>query len=109
MCCGGTETFVKRPIDNCGTAIYNCYIPFLGVIMSIGTVFVNNRTQAVRLPLDVRLPEGVQKVEIRVKGNERIISPLGQTWDSFFLGGPTVSDDFLPERATQHQPEREAL
>ena len=77
--------------------------------MSIGTVFVNNRTQAVRLPLDVRLPEGVQKVEIRVKGNERIISPLGQTWDSFFLSGPTVSDDFLPERATQHQPEREAL
>ena len=109
MCCGGTETFVKRSIDYCGTAIYNCYILFLGVIMSIGTVFVNNRTQAVRLPLDVRLPEGVQKVEIRVKGNERIISPLGQTWDSFFLGGPTVSDDFLPERATQHQPEREAL
>ena len=79
------------------------------VVMSIGTVFVNNRTQAVRLPLDVRLPEGVQKVEIRVKGNERIIAPLGQTWDSFFLGGPTVSDDFLPERATQHQPERETL
>jgi antitoxin VapB len=79
------------------------------VIMFIGTVFVNNRTQAVRLPLDVRLPEGVQKVEIRVQGNERIISPLGQTWDSFFLDGPTLSDDFLTERATQHQPEREAL
>jgi len=60
-------------------------------------------------PLDVRLPEGVQKVDIRVKGNERIITPLGQTWDSFFLGGPTVSDDFLPERATQQQSEREAL
>ena len=56
--------------------------------MSIGTVFVNNRTQAVRLPLDVRLPEGVHKVEIRVKGQERIIAPIGQTWDSFFLGGP---------------------
>ena len=77
--------------------------------MYIGTVFVNNGTQAVRLPLDVRLPEGVQKVDIRVKGNERIISPLGLTWDSFFLGGPTVSDDFLPVRATQQQPEREAL
>ncbi|WP_295523966.1 type II toxin-antitoxin system VapB family antitoxin [Limnohabitans sp. Rim8] len=77
--------------------------------MSIGTVFVNNRTQAVRLPLDVRLPEGVQKVEIRVKGNERVIAPLGQSWDSFFLDGPKVSDDFLLERATQHQPEREAL
>jgi antitoxin VapB len=77
--------------------------------MSIGTVFVNNRTQAVRLPLDVRLPEGVQKVEIRIKGNERIIAPLGQTWDSFFLSGSTVSDDFLPERVIKHQPERETL
>ena len=37
--------------------------------MSIGTVFVNNRTQT------VRLPEGVQKLEIRVKGHECIIAP----------------------------------
>lgn len=77
--------------------------------MSIGTVFVNNRTQAVRLPLDVRLPEGVHKVEIRAKGNERILTPIGQSWDSFFFGGPQVSEDFLPERAKQHQSEREAL
>jgi antitoxin VapB len=63
----------------------------------------------VRLPLDVRLPEGTQKVEIRARGKERIITPVGQTWDSFFLDRPQVSDDFLPERATQHQPEREAL
>ena len=77
--------------------------------MSIGTVFVNNRTQAVRLPLDVRLPEGVRKVEIRAKGQERIIAPLGQSWDSFFLDGPRVSDDFLSERASQQQAEREGL
>ncbi len=77
--------------------------------MSIGTVFVNNRTQAVRLPLDVRLPEGVRKVEIRAKGQERIITPLGQSWDSFFLHGPRVSDDFLSERASQQQAEREGL
>ena len=77
--------------------------------MSIGTVFVNNRTQAVRLPLDVRLPEGVHKVEIRVKGQERIIAPLGQSWDSFFQGGPRVSEDFLPERPPQQQAERETL
>lgn len=77
--------------------------------MSIGTVFVQSGTQAVRLPRDVRLPEGVHKVEVRVKGNERILSPLGQTWDSFFLDGPQVSDDFLPERANQNQSERPAL
>ena len=57
----------------------------------------------------VRLPEGVQKVDIRVKGKERIIAPIGQTWDSFFLDGPRVSDEFLSERASQQQPEREAL
>ena len=77
--------------------------------MAIGTVFLNNRTQAIRLPVDVRLPEGVRKVAIRVKGNERIIAPVGETCDSFFLNGPAVSDDFLPERASQHQPERETL
>ncbi len=49
------------------------------------------------------------KVEIRVKGHERIITPIGQTWDSFFLNGPRVSEDFLPERASQVQGEREDL
>ena len=78
--------------------------------MSIGTVFINNRTQAVRLPVDVRLPDGVRKVEVRVRGHERIIVPLGQSWDSFFLAtGAAVSDDFMPERADQLQPDRESL
>ena len=77
--------------------------------MSIGTVFTNNRTQAVRIPLDVRLPEGVHKVEVRARGHERIIAPVGQTWDSFFLDGPAVSEDFLTERASQQQRERELL
>lgn len=97
-------------MDSYPTAIYSRHIQLSQeVVMAIGTVFVNNRSQAVRLPLDVRLPEGVHKVEIRAKGNERIIAPIGQTWDSFFLGGPSVSDDFLSERATQNQPEREAF
>lgn len=77
--------------------------------MAIATVFVNNRTQSVRLPLGVRFPEGVRKVEVRVNGNERILSPLGETWDGFFLDGPRVSDDFPPERASQSQSDREAL
>ena len=56
--------------------------------MAIGTVFVNNRTQAVRLPLDVRLPEGVQKVEIRAKGNERIIAPYAKLGTASFWVAP---------------------
>jgi len=52
--------------------------------MSIGTVFVNNGTQAVSLPMDVRLPEGVQKVDIRVKGKERIIAPSAKAGTASF-------------------------
>lgn len=77
--------------------------------MTISSVFTNNRSQAVRLPADVRLPETVKKVDVRAKGIERIISPAGQKWDSFFLDGSPVSDDFMQERAPQIQPEREAL
>ncbi len=77
--------------------------------MSITSVFTNNRSQAVRLPADVRLPEGVKKVQVRARGVERIISPVGQTWDEFFLRGPQPSEDFMAERASQRQAEREAL
>ncbi len=77
--------------------------------MTISSIFINNRSQAVRLPAELRLPENVKKVDVRAVGHERIISPIGQKWDSFFLNGPVVSDDFMAERASQEQPEREAL
>ncbi len=77
--------------------------------MAISTVFINNRTQAVRLPAEVRLPEGVKRVSVRAIGNERIIAPVENAWDSFFMNGPQVSDDFLPERASQQQNYREDL
>jgi antitoxin VapB len=48
-------------------------------------------------------------VQVRARGVDRIISPVGQTWDEFFLNGPQVSEDFMNERATQDQAEREAL
>jgi len=77
--------------------------------MATSTVFINNRTQAVRLPSELRLPDGVKQVSVRARGKERIIAPLAETWDSFFLNGPTVSPDFMETRATQEQPEREAF
>jgi antitoxin VapB len=74
-----------------------------------GTVFVNNRTQAVRLPAETRFPESVKKVVVRVVGNERILSPIDSLWDSFFMSSEAVSEDFLNERAPQEQPAREAF
>ena len=77
--------------------------------MSISTVFTNNRSQAVRLPADMRLPEDVKQVTVRAKGKERIIAPLQSSWDSFFMGGLQATDDFMQVRATQTQAERESL
>ncbi|MCX7082962.1 MAG: type II toxin-antitoxin system VapB family antitoxin [Methylococcales bacterium] len=77
--------------------------------MSTSTVFTNNRSQAVRLPADMRFPDTVKKVDVRILGLERIIAPAESAWDSFFLGGQTVSDDFLIERADQQQIERDSL
>lgn len=68
--------------------------------MSITNVFTHNRSQAVRLPADMRLPEGVKRVQVRARGMDRIISPVGHTWDAFFTNGSQASDDFMDERAS---------
>lgn len=77
--------------------------------MTIASVFTNNRSQAVRMPADLRLPDGVKRVQVRALGSDRIISPVDHTWDSFFLNGPKASEDFMDERAGQVQSERESL
>lgn len=74
-----------------------------------GSIFVNNKTQAVRLPVEARFDENVKRVVIRKVGKERILSPLENTWDSFFLSDEKVSDDFLTERAEQTESIREAF
>lgn len=77
--------------------------------MDVGTVFVNNRTQAVRLPVGKRFPDGVKKVFVRTVGKDRVLSPVENTWDNFFLSEDSVTDDFLQERASQDQSERESF
>ena len=76
---------------------------------AITTVFTNNRSQAVRMPAEARLPDEVKKVIVRIRGRDRIITPIENTWDNFFLNGPAVSDDFMNERGIQKPVERENL
>jgi antitoxin VapB len=78
-------------------------------MVAITKLFLSNRSQAVRIPADLRLPDSVKEVEVRACGQERIIAPLGRSWDSFFLDAPPVSDDFLVDRASQEHAEREAF
>jgi antitoxin VapB len=85
------------------------YLHTEDVAMATGTIFENNRTQAVRLPAETRFPEGVKRVSVRVRGKDRIISPVENTWDSFFYDTPTVSDDFMDDRRPQSQSDRESF
>ena len=62
--------------------------------------------QSVRLPEQAQFGGNVKTVSVRVVGNERIISPAAQTWDSFF-NAAGVSEDFMAERETAVKPERE--
>lgn len=77
--------------------------------MPTGSVFVNNRTQAVRLPAETRFPDDVKQVLVRVVGQDRVLSPITNTWDSFFMAEEGVTDDFMTERASQEQSERESF
>jgi antitoxin VapB len=77
--------------------------------IAITTVFTNNRTQAVRMPAEARLPDEVKKVIVRIRGRERIITPIENTWDNFFMSGPTVTEEFLNERGVQLVSKRESL
>ena len=67
--------------------------------MSKGSVFMTHKTQAVRLPADVRFPEGVKQVIVEVVGNTRVLIPVESVWESYFDEPSPVSDDFLRERA----------
>ena len=71
-------------------------------------IFKSNRSQAVRLPQDVALPESVRDVEIIKIGNKRIIVPAGQSWEDWF-SSPGVSSDFMESREQPEDQVRESL
>ncbi len=69
-------------------------------------VFKNNKSQAVRLPKPVSLPDTVKEVDIVRLGRSRLITPAGEAWDSWFEG-EGVTDDFMNERDQTGEQERE--
>jgi antitoxin VapB len=73
-----------------------------------GAVFQSNRSQAVRLPKAVALPEDVKRVDVVAVGRTRIITPAGESWDSWFEG-EGVTADFMAERDQPAEQERESF
>jgi antitoxin VapB len=76
--------------------------------MEQGAVFQSNGSQAVRLPKAVALPNDVRRVDVVAIGRTRILTPVGEAWDTWF-DGPSVSADFMAERKQPPGQERESL
>lgn len=71
-------------------------------------VLISNRNQTIRLPNAVAFPESVRYVDVVAFGDHRLITPAGGGWDSWF-DGPTVTDDFMPDRPQPTEQGRDAL
>jgi len=52
--------------------------------MSRTTLFLSNKSQAVRLAKDVTFPPGVREVTVLRDGPRRVIVPSNAVWDDFF-------------------------
>lgn len=63
--------------------------------MARSTVFMNNKSQAVRLPKPVALPDDVKKVDIVKVGRARLITPAGESWDAWFGETSTTQKAWL--------------
>lgn len=76
--------------------------------MEKAAVFKSNKSQAVRLPKSVALPDDVKRVDVVVVGRTRILTPEGTSWDEWFAGDP-ASDDFMVERDQPAEQVREGF
>jgi antitoxin VapB len=76
--------------------------------MERASVFRSNKSQAVRLPKPVALPDSVKKVDIIPLGCGRLIVPAGAAWESWF-DGEGVTSDFMNTREQPSEQERERL
>jgi antitoxin VapB len=56
-------------------------------------IFMNNRSQAVRLPKEFQFK--VQEVFIRKEGSDVVLSPRPSDWSSYLADSPVASEAFM--------------
>lgn len=79
-----------------------------GLHIEQATLFMSNCSQAVRLPKAVAMPNDVKRVDVIAIGRARVITPVGEAWDSGF-NGDSVTADFMAEREQPADQEREPV
>ncbi len=73
----------------------------------IAKLFMNGRSQAVRLPKEFRFAGS--EVLISKEGQNIILSPRPPSWDAFFKETPLPSEDFMATREDLPPQSREDL
>jgi len=73
--------------------------------IQVAKIFMNGRSQAVRLPKDFRFD--CDEVYVRRQGEEIIISPKKSSWDDFFDQSSAFGEDFLSDREDTPPQERD--
>jgi antitoxin VapB len=68
----------------------------LEVKVKTAALFINGRSQAVRIPKELEF-EGVAEVEITREGDSLILRPARKSWTSF-VDAPLADADFLLDR-----------
>lgn len=75
------------------------------MLSQIAKVFMNGRSQAVRLPKEFRFD--CDEVYITKQGDKVVISPTKPTWDDFFSQTSAFDDSYLNEREQDEPQERD--
>ena len=71
----------------------------------IAKIFMNGRSQAVRLPKEYRFD--TDEVYITKQGDNIVISAKKPTWDEFFDSKSAFGNDFLQDRLDGQPQERD--
>ena len=58
-------------------------------------IFMNNRSQAVRLPKDFQF--NTEEVFIRREGSDVVLSPRPSDWSSYLAEAPVASPNFMDD------------
>ena len=73
-------------------------------MLKIAKIFMNGRSQAVRLPKEFRFNS--DEVWVQKQGDKVILSATEPGWDEFFDLAPVFDEDFLSDRGDLPPQER---
>ena len=91
-----TSKLSETPVGgSCDYGIYLCICHRIleAIMRRTAKIFMNNRSQAVRLPKEFQF--NTSEVFIRKQGNDVILSARPTDWAAYLASGPIASQEFM--------------